>query len=164
DGPGVRCDCGVAEGGEVSIHYDPMIAKLIVWGTDRLHALDRLGRALDELRVDGIRTGVPLFRQMLADDDVRAGRLDISMLDRKLADGTWGPTRADADASAVEDADVDAPPDLARDLAIVAAAVVHAARRTGPAVAPSTAPGGLRSGWRSAGRREALQGGQPWIW
>ncbi|MDP9122293.1 MAG: acetyl-CoA carboxylase biotin carboxylase subunit, partial [Acidobacteriota bacterium] len=78
EGPGVRNDCGVYEGSEVSIHYDPMLAKLSVWGADREQALDRLGRALAELRVEGIRTTAPLYRALLADADFRAGRLDIA--------------------------------------------------------------------------------------
>ncbi len=91
DGPGVRVDSGVYEGSEVSIHYDPMLAKLIVWATDREKALNRLERALSELRVEGIRTTVPLFRALLADADFRAGNMDIGMLDRKLAAGELHP-------------------------------------------------------------------------
>jgi len=87
DGPGVRVDSGVYEGSEISIHYDPMVAKLIVWAADREQALNRLERALAELRVEGIRTTAPLFRALLADQDFRSGNLDIGMLDRKLAAG-----------------------------------------------------------------------------
>src|SRR3954447_2306619 len=66
EGPGIRNDSGVYEGSEVSIHNDPLLAKLIVWAADREHALRRLERALGELRVKGIRTNVPLFRALLA--------------------------------------------------------------------------------------------------
>src|SRR5262249_52343246 len=52
EGPWVRNDAGVYEGSEVSIHYDPMLAKLIVWAPDRERALHRLERALSELRVE----------------------------------------------------------------------------------------------------------------
>ncbi|MFY9825780.1 MAG: acetyl-CoA carboxylase biotin carboxylase subunit, partial [Thermoanaerobaculia bacterium] len=91
DGPGVRVDSGVYEGSEISIHYDPMVAKLIVWAADREKALNRLERALAELRVEGIRTTAPLFRALLADADFRSGNLDIGMLDRKLAAGELHP-------------------------------------------------------------------------
>ncbi|HEX2253388.1 MAG TPA: acetyl-CoA carboxylase biotin carboxylase subunit [Thermoanaerobaculia bacterium] len=143
EGPGVRNDCGVYSGAEVTVHYDPMLAKLICWGEDREQALARLGRALDELRVDGIQTTAPLFEALLADADFRAGRMDIGMLDRKLAAGELrpDPTLADDDA----------------DLPLLAAALAHAAqarRRTAGA-----GPGGSRrSRWSQAGRREALRG------
>jgi acetyl-CoA carboxylase biotin carboxylase subunit len=142
EGPGIRNDAGVYEGSEVSIHYDPMLAKLIVWAADRDQALHRLERALGELRVEGIRTNVPLFRALLADPDFRSGTLDIAMLDRKLAAGELRP---------VEDTD-----GLA-DLPLIAAALVHhehAHRTAGGHPAASR-----RSRWGSAARREALRGG-----
>jgi len=143
EGPGIRNDCGVYEGSEVSIHYDPMLAKLIVWAADREHALRRLERALGELRVEGIRTNVPLFRALLADADFRSGNMDIGMLDRKMAAGELKPAE-DTDSLA--------------DLPIIAAALAHheQANRTigGPA-----ASAGRRSVWAAAARREALRGG-----
>src|SRR6202012_275145 len=53
DGPGGRVDAGVYEGAEVSLYYDPMIAKLATWGRDRNEAIARMGRALSEFRVAG---------------------------------------------------------------------------------------------------------------
>jgi acetyl-CoA carboxylase biotin carboxylase subunit len=145
DGPGVRVDSGVYEGSEVTVHYDPLLAKLIVWAEDRPRALARLGRALSELRVEGIRTTAPLFRALLADADFVAGRLDIAMLDRKLAAGELAPPCA---------ASLD-------DLPIVAAAL--AAHRdahstnAGPRTGPMAASGSRRSRWAAVGRREALR-------
>jgi acetyl/propionyl-CoA carboxylase alpha subunit len=69
----------------VTIHYDPMLAKLSVWAADRPRALDRIGRALAELRIEGIRTTVPLYRALLADPDFRAGRIDTTFIERFLA-------------------------------------------------------------------------------
>ncbi len=138
DGPGVRVDAGVYEGAEVTIHYDPLLAKLTVWGRDREHALERLERALAELRIEGIRTTVPLFQALLDDADFRAGRLDIEMLDRKLAAGELRPER---------------PAELA-DLGVLAAALEHvekAARVAG------SSPPARRDHWRQAARREALR-------
>jgi acetyl-CoA carboxylase biotin carboxylase subunit len=145
-GPGVRNDCGVIEGSEVTVHYDPMLAKLIVWGGDRDQALRRLERALAELVIEGIRTTVPLFQALLADADFRAGRLDIGMLDRKLEAGELPP---------VPGADLDGPGDLA----LVAAALAHYERvhRRGTA-APMAGPES-RSRWARAGRSAALRGG-----
>jgi acetyl-CoA carboxylase biotin carboxylase subunit len=84
-GPGVRDDSGMYEGGEVPIYYDPMISKLITWANDRPEALARMKRALAEYEVRGIRTTIPFFRWILADEDFRAGRFDTTFLDRKLA-------------------------------------------------------------------------------
>ncbi|MCB1054424.1 MAG: acetyl-CoA carboxylase biotin carboxylase subunit, partial [Acidobacteria bacterium] len=68
-GPGVRVDAGVYEGSEVPIHYDPMLAKLIIYGADRQQALARMGRALEEMRIEGIRTTTPLYGALLHDAD-----------------------------------------------------------------------------------------------
>ncbi len=143
EGPGVRNDSGVYEGAEVSIHYDPMLGKLSVWAADRPRALDRLDRALAELRIEGIRTTVPLFRALLADADFRAGRLDIGLLDRKLAAGELG-------AAAAEDtADEEA------DLPLIAAALAHFERTARSAAVQE--PGGHRARWGAAGRLAALR-------
>ncbi|MDP9378140.1 MAG: acetyl-CoA carboxylase biotin carboxylase subunit [Actinomycetota bacterium] len=65
-GPGVRVDSGVEAGSEVTPFYDPMIAKLIVWDIDREHATRRMQRALDEFKIDGLRTLLPFHRALLA--------------------------------------------------------------------------------------------------
>jgi acetyl-CoA carboxylase biotin carboxylase subunit len=146
DGPGVRVDAGVYEGSEVSIYYDPMLAKLIVWAADRASALDRLERALSELRVEGIRTTAPLFRALLADADFRSGNLDIGMLDRKLA--------ADELRPAVPEGD-----DL-NDLPILAAAIAHHERAHRQSTAGPASPAtSRRSLWGTAGRRDAVRRG-----
>ncbi len=145
EGPGVRNDCGVYEGSEVSFYYDPMLAKLIAWGSDRDHAIARLDRALHELRVEGIRTTTPLFVQILRDPDFRAGRLDNGMLDRKLASGEWAPREALA----------------GEDLPLIAAAIAHAEKQQTITSLPATS-GGQRSHWRTVGRREAMRG-STWI-
>jgi acetyl-CoA carboxylase biotin carboxylase subunit len=141
EGPGVRNDCGVYEGQEVTIHYDPLLAKLVVWGADRSQAIDRLGRALAELRVDGIRTTAPLFQALLSDEDFRCGRLDNEMLDRKLAAGELKPASSEH----------------LRELSMIAAALEHLDRQ-GRRAARSR-PHGQRDHWRRVGRHEALRGG-----
>jgi acetyl-CoA/propionyl-CoA carboxylase biotin carboxyl carrier protein len=65
-GPGVRMDSGVEAGTEITPLYDPMVAKLIVWDTDREHATRRALRALGELEVGGVRTLIPFHRAILA--------------------------------------------------------------------------------------------------
>jgi len=140
DGPGVRNDCGVYEGSEVTFYYDPMLAKLIVWGEDRKQALDRLRRALDELQVEGIKTTVPLYQALLEDEDFLAGRMDIGMLDRKLAEGVLVQKTS-------EELEI---------AASIAAALEHIGRRTQRSAAVST-DGGRRSRWREMSRREGLR-------
>ncbi len=79
-GPWVRVDGGVYQGGEVPIYYDPMVAKLIVWGQDRAQAIGRAQRALLEYRVRGIRTSIPFFRALLQDPDFASGHYTTGFL------------------------------------------------------------------------------------
>ena len=72
-GPGVRVDSGVGEGSVVSPLYDPMVAKLIVRGADREHAIGRMLRALAEYRIGGVKTLIGFHRALLAHPCFRAG-------------------------------------------------------------------------------------------
>lgn len=83
-GPGVRVDSGVYRGWEVPIYYDPLLAKLVSFGTDRAQAIARMRRALDEYRILGIRTNLPFFRALLSDPEFLAGRLFTSFIDEFL--------------------------------------------------------------------------------
>ncbi len=86
-GPGVRSDSGVHEGWMVPLEYDPLLAKLVVWGVDRAEAVARLRRALDEYEVSGIQTTIPFFRRVLEHPDFIAGAIDTGFIDRALAEG-----------------------------------------------------------------------------
>jgi acetyl-CoA carboxylase, biotin carboxylase subunit len=81
-GPGVRWDAGIVAGSEVGLHYDPMLAKLIVHAPTRQEAIDRMKRALAELRVVGVDTSAPFHLRVMDEPDFRAGRLDIRYLER----------------------------------------------------------------------------------
>ncbi len=83
-GPGIRRDSGMYEGWTVPVDYDPLLAKLIGYGTDRAQAISRLTRALHEYFVGGIKTNISLFRRILTDADFQAGRVDTGYLDRLL--------------------------------------------------------------------------------
>ena len=83
-GPGIRRDSGMYEGWTVPMDYDPLLAKLIGYGTDRDQAIGRLTRALNEYFVGGIKTNISLFRRILSDPDFRAARIDTGFLDRLL--------------------------------------------------------------------------------
>ena len=65
-GPGVRVDSGVAAGSEISATYDPMVAKLIVWDSDRASATQRMRRALREFEITGLTTLIPFHQRLLA--------------------------------------------------------------------------------------------------
>jgi acetyl-CoA carboxylase biotin carboxylase subunit len=84
-GPGVREDSGVYEGWTVPLDYDPMLSKLIVHAPDRVSAIARMRRALDEYFVGGIKTNLPLFRRILEHPDFVSARIDTGFLDRLLA-------------------------------------------------------------------------------
>ncbi len=83
-GPGVRNDSGVFQGWEVPIYYDPMISKLVAWGSNRDEAISRLLRALDEYHIGGIRTTIPFFQDVLKDDEFRRGEIDTGFIARFL--------------------------------------------------------------------------------
>src|SRR5205085_1878360 len=75
---GARVDSGYETGGEVGIHYDSMLAKLIAWGPDRASATRRLRRAVDLAWVPGVVTNLPLLREILAHPAWESGDLDTS--------------------------------------------------------------------------------------
>ncbi|MBI4408707.1 MAG: acetyl-CoA carboxylase biotin carboxylase subunit [Gemmatimonadetes bacterium] len=80
-GPGVRWDGGIAEGFDVSLFYDPLLGKLIVHAPDRATAIERMRRALGELRIIGIESSVPFHQRVMEESDFRAGRIDIGYLE-----------------------------------------------------------------------------------
>jgi acetyl-CoA/propionyl-CoA carboxylase, biotin carboxylase, biotin carboxyl carrier protein len=82
-GPGVRVDSGVAEGGEVSPMYDPMVAKLIVWDADREQATSRMLRALSEFEIEGLRTLIPFHQALLASEQWARGETCRDLLEDK---------------------------------------------------------------------------------
>lgn len=83
-GEGTRVDTGVRGGDEISIHYDPMIAKLSVFGKDRAEAVKRLQQALAETAVFGLTTNLPLLRGIARHPDFAAGRYDTGFMERAL--------------------------------------------------------------------------------
>jgi 3-methylcrotonyl-CoA carboxylase alpha subunit len=91
--PGVRVDSGVAEGDEVSIYYDPMIAKVIAAAETRDLAIARLTAALREFSIEGVRTNLPFLVSLLELPEFRAGAIDTGFLDREA--GTIAATVAD---------------------------------------------------------------------
>ena len=145
-GPGVRWDGGIGIGSEVGLHYDPMLAKLIVWAPTRLEAVERMRRALLELTLEGVETSRDFHLRVMEDEEFRRGAIEIQWLERRLA-------------SLV---DVRPPPRGIVAAAIAAALLAERERsQHRPSVAsagPSTGPPASRR-WMEAARREGLRGG-----
>jgi 3-methylcrotonyl-CoA carboxylase alpha subunit len=93
--PGVRLDAGFRAGSEVPVFYDSMLAKIIVWGTDRAAAIARMGETLRETRVAGIPTNLPLLRAIVGDDAYRAGDTTTRFLDERMPGFRLGEPAAD---------------------------------------------------------------------
>jgi acetyl/propionyl-CoA carboxylase alpha subunit len=81
-GPGIRVDSGVQAGDEVSVHYDPMLAKVIARGATREEARGRLAAALAETVALGVTTNLSYLRRVLDTEAVRRGEMDTSLLER----------------------------------------------------------------------------------
>jgi len=147
-GPGVRVDSGVEEGDEVSLYYDPQLAKLITHGTSRDEARSRMVRALGEYEIAGVKHNVQLLRRVFEHPEFKAGRLSTHFL---------------ADHGLLEPK----PTVAATEVDAVLAAALYAARRilavkVGNGKTVDARPEPLvrsNSGWRSAGRRSALRSG-----
>ena len=159
-GPGVRWDGGIETGSNVGLHYDPMLAKLIVWAATRELAIERMHRALLELTIDGVETSRDFHLRLMEDGEFRRGEIDIQWLERRL------PSLTSI-----------APPDDAAQVAVIAAALLaERDRGRSPSSATSDSaspvqPGpvmgqplyneGDRTGggdrWRRTGRLEGLR-------
>jgi acetyl-CoA/propionyl-CoA carboxylase biotin carboxyl carrier protein len=100
-GPGVRVDSGVGAGGEVSPMYDPMVAKLIVWDSDRAQATRRMLRALDEYEIEGLKTLIPFHKALLATEQWAKGETCRDLLEDKA----WLKTLAFEKPKPAEDGD-----------------------------------------------------------
>ena len=143
-GPGIRLDDGVYAGWNVPTDYDPMLGKLIAWGTDRSEAIARMRRALDEYYTAGIQTNIRLFRRLLAEPEFLRGEIHTKWLDELLRRAPIPEVGHQSGQTAREG--------LAEDAAALAAALWFA-RRGGEshAIARTAA-----SRWRLEGRRAQL--------
>tara|TARA_Y100001958_G_C21246723_1_gene577389 strand:- start:2819 stop:4810 length:1992 start_codon:yes stop_codon:yes gene_type:complete len=90
DGITVRNDTGVYEGGEISLFYDPMIAKLVTHGPDRLAAIDAMADALDNFRIDGIRHNIDFCGALMQHKRFRDGALTTAFIAEEYPDGFEG--------------------------------------------------------------------------
>ena len=88
-GPGVRVDSGVVIFNEIPIYYDPMIAKMVVWGADRTEAIERTRRALDEFRISGVATTIAFHRVIMDNASFIEGDLSTSFLNEEYPEGKF---------------------------------------------------------------------------
>ncbi len=144
DGPGVRVDSGVEQGSEIPVHYDPILAKLVVWGENREQALARFRAALARYTVLGVPTTIPFLELVAEHQAFREGDLSTDFIDRVM-----GGLDAVGAACAAK-----APP---RDRALAAAA---AARLLGGAPARSRRSNGAVSTSADERRGDARS---PWL-
>ena len=139
--PGLRVDAGVESGSEVSVHYDPLLAKLMAWAPTRAEAAARLAAALGRARLHGVRTNRALLVRILRHPEFLAGGTDTAFLERHPPETLGGPL---ADAAAE------------RAHAIAAALARQAGRRARARVLAS-----VPSGWRnvpSQDQEESFEG------
>ena len=103
-GPGVRVDSGAYDGCEIPVHYDPLIAKVATWGESREQATARMRRAIQEYRIQGLKTNLRFFEEVLSDREWMEGRLSTGFVDafltRRRATEAPQPPLSDALATA----------------------------------------------------------------
>jgi acetyl-CoA carboxylase, biotin carboxylase subunit len=151
-GPGIRTDSGMYEGWMVPMDYDPLLAKLIGYGSDREQAIARLTRALDEYFVGGIKTNIALFRRILADPDFRAGKLDTGFLNRLLQQE---PADHKQDDRKKDDPQREQVAAIAAGIFAMLGASADVVGERASGASPEKAV--ISSNWHSASRREALR-------
>jgi propionyl-CoA carboxylase alpha chain len=88
----VRNDTGVFEGGEISMYYDPMIAKLCTWGPDRAAAVEEMEKALDAFEVEGIGNNLPFLSAVMGHPRFRSGAITTAFIAEEYPDGFKGVT------------------------------------------------------------------------
>ena len=90
-GDGIRLDSGVFEGAEISVYYDPLIAKLVAYGPDREGAIDRLRSALDDFYIAGVQHNIPFLAAVAANSRFRAGALSTNFITEEFPGGFAPP-------------------------------------------------------------------------
>jgi len=153
DGPGVRDDSGVEAGSEISIYYDPLVSKLVVWGASRNEAIGRMTRALREYEVSGVRTSLPFFRWMLREPAFARGEFHTGYLDELLQSRRGEPFETPELSDAEVAAMAIALRAASNDAVPAVPVAVTAVRRP---VDTGTVP--PRGGWKDTARREGLRG------
>jgi acetyl-CoA carboxylase, biotin carboxylase subunit len=90
-GVGVRVDAGYAQGDTVTPFYDPLLAKLCVYGADRAAALELARSAVASFEIEGLKSNLPFFAELLSNDEFVSGHYDTGLIDRMRAPKVSGP-------------------------------------------------------------------------
>ena len=138
-GPGIRDDGGIYEGYEVPIYYDPLLSKLVAWGSDRQEAVQRIRRALQEYKIVGIKTNLPFLRKILEHKAFIKGEIDTHFINRHITAGTMEEV-----------------PAALREVAVIAAAIHAYEREINRTQQPASTSQQKISRWKEAGRQAFL--------
>ncbi len=138
----MRNDSGVFPGAQVSVHYDPMISKLITWGRDRPEAISRMRRALREFVVKGIKTSIPFHRIVMQNPRVLEGHYDTSFIASEILPAMESGIPSDGEE---------------REVGVMLAAIA-AYKRDRERGAGDGSGGPSSSAWKRAGRLAQLRG------
>ena len=94
-GPGIRNDCGIYQGFEVPVEYDPILSKLIVWAEDREKARMRMIRALENYAILGVHTTIPFLIDLLSSEKFKKGDTNTEFIEESFGDWAMGADDAD---------------------------------------------------------------------
>ncbi|MEZ4860970.1 MAG: acetyl-CoA carboxylase biotin carboxylase subunit [Caldilineaceae bacterium] len=141
-GPGVRVESALYRGCEISLYYDPMVAKLIAWGENRAEAILRMRRSLNEYRIGGIKTSIPFHQELMDSTEFIWGTFDTGFINRRQL------TRSSQSS------------EYEQIVAAVAAMIAHEEGRQAVHIGHTSSANGTadHSPWKQAGRLRALGG------
>jgi len=145
-GPGVRVDSGLYEGIEISLYYDPLIAKLLVWANDRNEAIERMKRALSEYRISGVATTIPFHLKVMNNEKFKEGKIHTHFIEEEMEKGEL-MISGDSD-------------DISKAVAVFSALLYHQERVGKPswlAKTPFSKRKSTDSPWKIEGRRMGLR-------
>ena len=141
-GPWVRVDSGVEEGSEVGVYYDPLIAKLVVWGETRDAAIRRMHRALSEYRVVGLKTNIRFNRWVMENQTFQSGKFDTRFINLEFIPDHLEDKNNESEISAA-----------------IAAVLWEQKRKSIPQFDMNAKPSqnGTQNSWKQAGRTRSLR-------
>lgn len=143
-GPGVRDDNGYYSGSEVSVYYDPLISKLIVWGKNRQEAIDRMKRALSEYEIQGVETSIPFCALVMSHEKFVSGEFDTHFIENEFLNRDFGLESPDGKTEA------------AHEIAVLAAALFENQYKDKKLQVSLPSANTKISRWKLIGRKENL--------